>query len=67
MIRAFREVKLENVVSELGVYGFLLGNGEDLSIKHNSAHGHILRSKGEFTNEGGVAVGAAVIDTPYLV
>lgn len=67
MVRAFQEVVLENVVSELGVFGILLGNGEDMSIQINECHGHILRSKVETINEGGVAVGAAVIDTPYLM
>ena len=68
MIRAFQPTKLENVVSELGIYGALIGNGSDLtiSVAHNEAGGHILRTKPEHVNEGGVAVGAAVIDTPFL-
>lgn len=56
-----------NTVSELGVYGYLFGTGTGLSVLANESHGHILRSKAEDVNEGGVAVGAAVIDTPLLV
>lgn len=67
MVRAFQEIKEDNIVSELGIYGALLGDGENMSIQMNECHGHILRSKSEKINEGGVAVGAAVIDTPYLI
>lgn len=38
-----------------------------MTILHNSVGGHILRTKLENVNEGGVAIGAAVIDTPFLV
>jgi len=67
LIRAFQPALVENVVSELGVYGSLLGDGNGLVVKSNKASGHILRTKAEHVNEGGVAVGAAVIDTPLLI
>ena len=67
LIRAFQPALVENVVSELGVYGSLLGDGNGLVVKANKASGHILRTKAEHVNEGGVAVGAAVIDTPLLI
>lgn len=66
LVRAFEPVQLADVVSELGIYGCLVGDGSELSVQHNHAHGHILRTKAEHVNEGGVAVGAAVVDTPYL-
>uniref|UniRef100_A0A183BS86 Glutathione synthetase n=1 Tax=Globodera pallida TaxID=36090 RepID=A0A183BS86_GLOPA len=66
LVRPFQPSQLVNVVSELGIYGCLVGDGQGLSVCHNHAHGHILRTKSEHVNEGGVAVGAAVIDTPYL-
>ncbi|KAI6225130.1 Glutathione synthetase [Aphelenchoides fujianensis] len=65
-VRAFHEPVLADTVSELGTYGFLLGDGEKAEVLTNRAAGQILRSKAEHVNEGGVAVGAAVIDTPYL-
>lgn len=49
------------------VYGSLIGDGSKMTILHNSVGGHILRTKLENVNEGGVAIGAAVIDTPFLV
>ncbi|KAI1728458.1 eukaryotic glutathione synthase, ATP binding domain-containing protein [Ditylenchus destructor] len=67
LIRPFHDAQLANVVSELGVYGCLVGDGKDMSVDFNETHGHILRSKSEGVNLGGVAVGAAVIDTPFLV
>lgn len=67
LIRAFQQPKLEKVVSELGIYGCLIGDGADMSVKYNQVGGHILRTKSEHINEGGVAIGAAVIDTPFLL
>jgi hypothetical protein len=57
---------LGDVVSELGIYGYLIGHKDNLKPSDNVAHGHILRSKTLGVNEGGVAIGAAVIDSPFL-
>ena len=32
----------------------------------NEAHGHLLRTKSATSNEGGVAAGFAVLDSPML-
>jgi glutathione synthetase len=64
LIRAFRPPVVSKVVSELGTYGFVFGDSTKVLRVHS--HGHILRSKAEDVNEGGVAVGAAVIDSAYL-
>ncbi|KAL7071760.1 hypothetical protein ACQ4LE_008841 [Meloidogyne hapla] len=70
LVRPFDEnsKKLQNVVSELGIYGSLIGIGgtSETLVKLNKVGGHILRSKLENVNEGGIAVGAAVVDTPLL-
>ncbi|WKX97302.1 hypothetical protein Q1695_013171 [Nippostrongylus brasiliensis] len=63
LVRALHPVELTNVVSELGVYGYALG---DRGIADVRQGGHLLRTKGEKVDEGGVAVGAAVIDSPFL-
>ncbi|KXN73261.1 glutathione synthase [Conidiobolus coronatus NRRL 28638] len=56
-----------NFISELGTYGVYLGlRGCDEPIL-NEYSGYLLRSKLDSTNEGGVAVGHAVIDSVYLV
>lgn len=65
-IRAFQSPILADTVSELGTYGYLLGDGDSKTVLDNQASGQILRSKAENVDEGGVAVGAAVIDTPFL-
>jgi glutathione synthase len=65
-IRAFQPPILADTVSELGTYGYLLGDGDSKTVLDNQASGQILRSKAENVDEGGVAVGAAVIDTPFL-
>ncbi|KAI9312645.1 glutathione synthase [Dichotomocladium elegans] len=53
------------VVSELGIYGTYLNDGDKAIV--NDIAGHLLRTKGHATNEGGVAAGFAVIDSPLLV
>lgn len=67
MIRAFSTPKLSKVVGELGFFGSYLGNGKTLECIKSFTGGHILRTKLKDVNEGGISVGAAVIDSPYLV
>ncbi|KAL3105958.1 hypothetical protein niasHT_025015 [Heterodera trifolii] len=54
------------VVSELGVYGTLMGNMLDRTVSYNAQSGHLLRTKLAGANEGGISVGTAVGDSPYL-
>ena len=54
-----------DAVSELGVYGVLLSRGDDVLM--NVAAGHLLRTKPADADEGGVASGFAVLDSPFLV
>lgn len=69
-MRPLQEAKLTSIIGELGIYGCLYGYGsfnpDELKVLSNSAHGHIIRSKAETENRGGVAVGAAVIDSAFL-
>ena len=51
-------------VSELGIYGAALF-GPDMFVDHSG--GFLLRTKSSESNEGGVAAGYSVIDTPLLV
>lgn len=50
---------------ELGIYGTYLSTNEQIYL--NTAPGYLLRTKSASSNEGGVAAGYAVLDTPYLV
>jgi glutathione synthase len=52
-------------VSELGVYGMYLSAPDEELL--NETAGYLLRTKHVGTDEGGVASGFAVLDTPYLV
>ncbi|GAB5586862.1 Glutathione synthetase [Umbelopsis nana] len=54
-----------DVISELGIYGTYLHDGKKEIL--NEPAGHLLRTKGHGTNEGGVAAGFAVIDSPLLL
>ncbi|KAJ3159451.1 hypothetical protein HDU86_001769 [Geranomyces michiganensis] len=53
------------VVSELGIYGIWLSRGDEVYLNENG--GHLLRTKAANSNEGGVAAGFAVLDSPLLV
>ncbi|KAG2205646.1 hypothetical protein INT47_008002 [Mucor saturninus] len=64
MIREGRTITGQ-VVSELGIYGTFLADGDREIL--NEAGGHLLRTKATTTLEGGVAAGFAVIDSPLLV
>lgn len=52
-------------VSELGIYGTVLFGVEGLEEQRSG--GYLLRTKSSESNEGGVAVGFSVIDTPLLI
>lgn len=56
---------LSNVVSELGVYGVVIGDHNN--IIYNEEVGHILRTKPSTENEGGIAAGVGALDSPYLI
>lgn len=55
------------VISELGCYGVALFNQKTGASLVNNYAGHLLRTKGATDDEGGVAVGFSVIDSPVLV
>ena len=50
-------------VSELGVYSTLL-TGEGGQVLRNKPAGHLVRTKLEGVDEGGVAAGFAVLSSP---
>lgn len=54
-----------DIVSELGIYGVIIGTKE--KVYENRQVGHVLRSKLADANEGGVAAGLGALDSPYLV
>ncbi|KAI8613015.1 glutathione synthase [Chytriomyces sp. MP71] len=54
-----------DVISELGIYGVWVS--EDSVVHMNEGVGHLLRTKVANSNEGGVAAGYSVLDSPNLV
>ena len=50
--------------SELGIFGSMLS--DSVRVHSNDCCGHLLRTKQQGVNEGGVAAGFAVIDSPIL-
>ena len=53
-------------VSELGIFGWALFGPGAKSIKHEEV-GWLVRTKGEESNEGGIATGFSVLDSLLLV
>ncbi|KAK9873866.1 hypothetical protein WA026_002223 [Henosepilachna vigintioctopunctata] len=56
---------LVDVVSELGIYGVVIGDSQKIIVNRNA--GHMLRTKLSSSDEGGVAAGSGALDSPFLV
>ncbi|KPJ04188.1 Glutathione synthetase [Papilio xuthus] len=56
---------LSDLVSELGIFGVIIGTKE--KIFSNRQVGHMLRTKLADANEGGVAAGLGALDSPFLL
>lgn len=54
-----------NVMSELGIFGVILGSKDHIQLNYGA--GHLLRSKRVGLNEGGIAAGFGAVDSPYLI
>lgn len=64
LVRAHKPVTLSEVVSELGIFGVVVGNDSEILV--NNYSGHMLRTKLSSVNEGGVAAGLGALDSVYL-
>lgn len=67
MIRPDNSISIEpqELVSELGIFGIIIANGNDIYV--NKQSGHMLRTKLATANEGGVATGLGACDSPFLI
>jgi len=63
MVRKGEVIEVE-ALSELGVFGTYLSRHGQVLL--NKQAGHLLRTKAATSDEGGVAAGFAVLDSPYL-
>lgn len=52
-------------VSELGIFAMFLGDGAVERL--NETAGHLVRTKSEMSDEGGIAAGFAVADSPLVI
>ncbi|KAI1078331.1 glutathione synthase [Whalleya microplaca] len=64
-----RNGKLEHggVICELGIYGTCIWDQQTKIISHNEQVGYLLRTKGDQSEEGGVAAGFGCMDSCSLV
>ncbi|XP_040290879.1 glutathione synthetase isoform X1 [Bufo bufo] len=65
LLRANSKVKVSECISELGMFGVYVRQGDKMVL--NEGVGHLLRTKATEHADGGVAAGVAVLDNPYLV
>ncbi|KAK3692750.1 hypothetical protein B0T22DRAFT_475635 [Podospora appendiculata] len=61
------ELEQGGVICELGVYGTCLWDQKTKAIVHNEESGYLLRTKGDQSEEGGVAAGYGCMDSCSLV
>ncbi len=54
-----------DTLSELGVFGVWVRRGQEVVL--DAEAGHLVRTKASTSDEGGVAAGFAVLDSPFLV
>ncbi|KAL3121296.1 hypothetical protein niasHT_008278 [Heterodera trifolii] len=66
LMRPFQVPYLENVVSELGIYGSIIADSSNGKVLWNSAEGYLSRSKPANLNQGGVCEGSGVVDSVLL-
>lgn len=64
MVRGGKAVQADTL-SELGVYSTYVRRGDRVLLSAEA--GHLVRTKSADSNEGGVAAGFAVLDSPMLV
>ena len=64
MVRLGKATVAETL-SELGIYSTYLRKGDKVLL--NREAGHLVRTKAATSDEGGVAAGFAVLDSPYLI
>lgn len=55
------------VICELGIYGTCLWDHKTGEVQHNEEAGYLLRTKGDKSEEGGVAAGYGCMDSVSLV
>lgn len=60
-------VEKGGVICELGVYGTCLWDQKTQEVLHNEEAGYLLRTKGDKSEEGGVAAGFGSMDSIRLV
>ncbi|CEF61078.1 Glutathione synthetase [Strongyloides ratti] len=64
LIRPNQKVEKSQVVSELGIYGWLIADKKNIFPNRNSTYySYMMRTKESTTNEGGICVGAACLDS----
>ena len=61
------KVEQGGVICELGIYGACLWNQSTGALLHNEEAGYLLRTKGDKSEEGGVAAGYGCMDSCSLV
>uniref|UniRef100_A0A915K552 Glutathione synthetase n=1 Tax=Romanomermis culicivorax TaxID=13658 RepID=A0A915K552_ROMCU len=65
LVRANQPLYLDEMDSELGTFGYVLGTKD--SVLDQDQYGHLFRTKPAADNEGGTIKGTAGHDAPFLI
>uniref|UniRef100_A0A183CD48 Glutathione synthetase n=1 Tax=Globodera pallida TaxID=36090 RepID=A0A183CD48_GLOPA len=65
-VRPFEPPQQEEVNSELGIYGSLIGDQSTRQVLVNTVNGYLVRSKAASRNLGGISSGGSVLDSVML-
>ncbi|KAL0116727.1 hypothetical protein PUN28_009972 [Cardiocondyla obscurior] len=61
---SLKDIGLSDVITELGIYGVIVGDSNKILL--NEQVGHILRTKSSREDEGGIVAGVGALDSPFL-
>uniref|UniRef100_A0A183BWA3 GXGXG domain-containing protein n=1 Tax=Globodera pallida TaxID=36090 RepID=A0A183BWA3_GLOPA len=65
-VRPFEPPRQEDVNSELGIFGSLIGDQTTRQVLVNTVNGYIVRTKAASRNMGGICSGGGVTDSAML-
>jgi glutathione synthetase len=66
MVRPLQAPRLEDVISEVSIYGTLIGDSKTGQMLRSETDGYLVRTKPASANQGGVTAGTGVIDSVLL-
>ena len=67
LVRPLQPVSFVDCTSEVGIFGYMIGDIKTKKVQENRATGHLLKTKPESVHEAGISKGSGVMDTAFLI